>query len=217
MGDLDYIRDPKAIEKRSFEIIEEHVGKLDCDLAEWTVIQRVIHTTADFEFADLMRFSSGALKSGSAALRRGCRIYTDTRMAEAGINKKALKKLGCKATCFVDSPQAAAVAKQEGITRSMASVMMAAQDKDIKIFALGNAPTALYKLIELIREQKVNPALIIGVPVGFVGAEESKATLAKLSVSHIITQGRKGGSTVAAAIVNALMYMAIERKSHDDG
>jgi precorrin-8X/cobalt-precorrin-8 methylmutase len=217
MCTLDYIRDPKAIENRSFEIIEEHVDKSYCDLTEWTVIRRVIHTTADFEFADLLKFSPRAVESGLAAIQGGCRIYTDTRMVEAGINKKALKKLGCQVTCFVDHPQVAAMAKERGITRSMASIMMAAQDPDVKVFALGNAPTALYKLIELIRKQKVNLALIIGVPVGFVGAEESKDILAKLPVPYIITRGRKGGSTVAAAIVNALMYMAIEGKTHNDG
>ena len=130
MCTLDYIRDPEAIEKRSFEIIEEHVGKSNCDLSEWSIIRRVIHTTADFEFADLMRISPNALESGLTALREGCRIYTDTRMAESGINKKALKRLGCQLTCFIDNPRVAAVAKEKGITRSMASIMIAAKDPD---------------------------------------------------------------------------------------
>ncbi|GAQ25327.1 MULTISPECIES: precorrin-8X methylmutase [Tepidanaerobacter] len=217
MGNLSYVKTPEGIEKKSFEIIEENVDKANFSPKEWNVVRRVIHTTADFDFANLLKFSPGAIEAGLSAMQKGCRIYTDTRMAEAGINKKALKELGCKALCMVDDPQAAEMAKREGITRSMASVMMAAAFPDIKIYVLGNAPTALFKLIELIREGKANPDLIIGVPVGFVGAAESKEELSKLSVPHIITKGQKGGSNIAAAIVNALMYMSLEEKTIKNG
>lgn len=217
MGNLSYVKTPEGIEKKSFEIIEENVDKSNFDSKEWNIIRRVIHTTADFEFANLLKFSPGAIEAGILALQKGCRIYTDTRMAEAGINKKALKQLGCEALCMVDDVQVLEMAKREGITRSMASIMMAATFPDIKIYALGNAPTALFKLIELIREGKACPDLIIGVPVGFVGAAESKEELSNLSVPHIITKGQKGGSTIAAAIVNALMYMSLEEKTLKDG
>lgn len=217
MGNLSYVKTPEGIEKKSFEIIEENVDKSNFDSKEWNIIRRVIHTTADFEFANLLKFSPGAIKAGILALQKGCRIYADTRMAEAGINKKALKQLGCEVLCMVDDAQAAEMAKHEGITRSMASIMMASEFSDIQIYALGNAPTALFKLIELIREGKANPDLIIGVPVGFVGAAESKEELSKLSVPYIITKGQKGGSNIAAAIVNALMYMSLEEKTLKDG
>lgn len=217
MGNLSYVKTPEGIEKKSFEIIEENVDKVNFDSKEWNIIRRVIHTTADFEFANLLKLSPGAIEAGILAIQKGCRIYTDTRMAEAGINKKALKQLGCEVLCMVDDVQAAEMAKREGITRSMASIIMASEFSDIRIYALGNAPTALFKLIELIREGKANPDLIIGVPVGFVGAAESKEELSKLSVPHIITKGQKGGSTIAAAIVNALMYMSLEEKTLKDG
>lgn len=217
MGNLSYVKTPEGIEKKSFEIIEKNVDKANFNSKEWNVVRRVIHTTADFEFANLLKFSPGATEAGLSAMQKGCRIYTDTRMAEAGINKKALRELGCDVLCMVDDVQAAAMAKREGITRSMASVMIASEFSDIKIYALGNAPTALFKLIELIREGKANPDLIIGVPVGFVGAAESKEELSKLSVPHIITKGQKGGSNIAAAIVNALMYMSLEEKTIKNG
>lgn len=217
MGNLSYVKTPEGIEKKSFEIIEENVDKSNFDSKDWNIVRRVIHTTADFEFANLLKLSPGAIEAGISTIQKGCRIYTDTRMAEAGINKKALKQLGCEVLCMVDDVQVLEMANREGITRSMASIIMASKFPDIKIYVLGNAPTALFKLIELIREGKANPDLIIGVPVGFVGAAESKEELSKLSVPHIITKGQKGGSTIAAAIVNALMYMSLEEKTLKDG
>lgn len=215
MSDLEYIKNPKAIEKRSFEIIESQVDKKLIDQKEWPVIRRVIHTTADFDFAKLLDFSEDAIDTGVAALKSGFNIVTDTRMAMAGINKKNLGILGCGVQCFIRDPRIAQIAKEQGITRSMASMIIASKDEKNKIFALGNAPTALFKLIELIDSGITKPALIIGVPVGFVGAEESKEALSKLSVPYIVTRGRKGGSPIAAAIVNALLHMAIGDKGND--
>lgn len=214
MSDLIYIKDPKSIEKKSFEIIESHVDKKLLDRKEWPVIRRVIHTTADFDYTNLLEFSKDAIEAGTTAIKSGSCIVTDTRMAMAGINKNALSTFGCNVTCFIRDPKVAQIAKKQGITRSMASMLVAVQDDKNEIFVLGNAPTALFQLIELINAKKVKPALIVGVPVGFVGAEESKEALSKLSIPYIMTRGKKGGSNIAAAIVNALLYMVIEEKEY---
>ncbi len=215
MSDLIYIEDPETIEKKSFEIIESHVDKKLLESKEWPIIRRVIHTTADFDFADLLEFSNDALEAGTAAIKSGFNIVTDTRMAMAGINKKNLRTFECDIKCFIRDPRVMQIAKTQRITRSMASMIIAAEDEKNKIFALGNAPTALFKLIELINSGITKPALIIGVPVGFVGAEESKKTLSRLSIPYITTRGKKGGSTIAAAIVNALLHMTLEEKEHE--
>lgn len=207
MGDLKYIKDPRLIEKKSFEIIESCIDRANFDDKELAIVKRVIHATADFEYARILKFSKEAVDEGLNALRKGCRIITDTRMTEAGINKRALKAAGCEVGCYIDHPDAARISRELGITRAMASIIMAAGNKDNRIFAIGNAPTALFKLVELVKKGTLSPALVIGVPVGFVGAGESKDALSNLDVPHIITGGRKGGSTVAAAVVNALLYM----------
>lgn len=211
MQDLDYIRDPQKIGKKSFEIIESLVDLSEFSESQKNVVKRVIHTTADFEFADIIRFSEGAAEKGIKALKSGASIVSDTRMVEAGINKRVLSKLGGKVNCYINTPGVFDLADKKGITRSMASMEIASKKGSNKIFAVGNAPTALFKLIELIKKGKIMPELIIGVPVGFVGAEESKLLLEKQEVPYILTRGRKGGSTVAVAIVNALMYMAKSR------
>jgi len=197
---------PAEIETRSFEIIESELPHpLPADRAP--IIKRVIHTTADFDYADSLVFSEDALAAAAAAFRAGARIVTDTNMALAGINKPTLAKLGCTAQCFMADPEIAAAAKSAGTTRATASIDKAAALTDRPlIFAIGNAPTALVRIYELVCEGKLSPALVIGVPVGFVNVVQSKELILQTKVPHIVARGRKGGSNVAAAIVNALMY-----------
>ena len=207
---MDYIKNPMAIENRSFEIIGEEMGPHNFTDEELQIVKRVIHTTADFEYADLIEISKDAIEAAKEAFKNNPKIYTDTNMALSGINKRALSKLNGEAICYVNLEEVHKEAKEKGITRSMAAVSKAASD-NVDIFVFGNAPTALFKLKELIAEKKVNPKLIIAVPVGFVGAAESKENLEELNIPYITVKGRKGGSTVAAAIMNALMYGSVER------
>lgn len=207
---MDYVKIPMDIEKRSFEIIGEEMGSHNFSDEELSIIKRVIHTTADFEYKDLVDISEGAIETAKEVLKSNPVIYTDTNMALSGINKKALEKLNGKAICYVNLEEVHKIAKENNITRSMAAVEKACND-NVDIFVFGNAPTALFRLKELIAEGKANPKLIIAVPIGFVGAAESKENLEELNIPYIRVKGRKGGSTVAASIVNALMYMVVER------
>lgn len=197
---------PMDIEKRSFEIITEALGDRRFTPEEEPVIKRAIHTTADFDYADNLVFSEDAAKKGIAALKDGCDIVTDTQMAKAGINKKILGKLGGTVYCFMSDEDVAKEAKERGVTRAIVSMERAAKLKKPCIFAIGNAPTALITLKELLDAKKIEPALIIGVPVGFVNVVESKELIISSSVPYIVARGRKGGSNVAAAICNALLY-----------
>lgn len=197
---------PMDIEKRSFAIITEILGDRKLDPENELVIKRVIHTTADFDYADNLVFSPHAVQKGIAALRAGCHIVTDTQMAKAGINKTILARLGGEVHCFMSDPDVAAEAKERGITRAIVSMERAAQLSAPCIFAIGNAPTALISLHSLMEAGKLNPALIIGVPVGFVNVVESKELIIASPVPHIVARGRKGGSNVAAAICNAMLY-----------
>ena len=197
---------PMEIEKRSFEIITELLGDRKLDPENEPVIKRVIHTTADFEYADNLVFSPGAVTKGIEALKAGCHIVTDTSMAMSGINKTILGKLGGQVHCFIADPDVAEEAKARGITRSAVSMEKAAKLDKPCIFAVGNAPTALIALHELIEAGTVKPALIIGVPVGFVNVVESKELILQDDVPFIVARGRKGGSNVAAAICNAMLY-----------
>ncbi len=203
---IDYIKIPMDIEKRSFEIIEEEMGTHNFTQRELQIVKRVIHTTADFQCKDLIYIREGSIDSALELLKKGTTIYTDTNMAASGINKAALNKLNCKVECFVGRDDVAQIAKEQGITRSMAAVEKAVAE-GVEFFVFGNAPTALFKLIELTKEGKANPKFIVGAPVGFVGAAESKEEIEKLSTPMITIRGRKGGSNISAAIVNALMYM----------
>ena len=200
---------PMEIEQRSFEIITELLGNRVLDPENELVIKRVIHTTADFDYADNLTFSDHAVQQGIAALKGGCDIVTDTQMAKAGINKTILASLGGEVHCFMSDADVAAEAKERGVTRAIASMEKAAQLPGKCIFAIGNAPTALIALHGLIEEGKLDPALIIGVPVGFVNVVESKELFLDSPVPHIIARGRKGGSNVAAAICNALLYQIL--------
>ncbi|HBC96639.1 MAG TPA: precorrin-8X methylmutase [Clostridium sp.] len=203
---MDYIKSPMYIEKRSFEIIEREIGKHSFSDRELSVVKRVIHTTGDPQYKDIIYIRQGAIDAALQLLGNGVTIYTDTNMAAAGINKKALKKLDCRVECFVNRAEIARIAKGSGITRSMAAVEKAAEE-GVRFFVFGNAPTALFRLKELTIEKKADPEFIVGAPVGFVGAEESKREIEKLDIPMITIRGRKGGSNIAAAIVNSLMYM----------
>ena len=202
---------PEDIERRSFELIEKELPHpLDPKLAP--IIKRVIHTTADFDYADTLYFSKDALDAAFAALRNSATIVTDTNMAHAGINKTALEKLGCRSVCFMSDADVRKTAKEKNTTRAAASMEKAAALKGPLVFAIGNAPTALIRISELTAEGRLSPALIIGVPVGFVNVVQSKELICQGSTPCIVARGRKGGSNVAAAIVNALLYLLAGRE-----
>ena len=197
---------PAEIERRSFEIITELLGDRVLDPENAPVIKRAIHTAADCDYADNLVFSPHAVARGIEALKGGCDVVTDTQMARAGINKTALARLGGEVHCFMSDPEVAAEAKARGVTRAVVSMERAAKLEKPCMFAIGNAPTALIRLRELTEAGEVSPALIVGVPVGFVNVVESKELILGCDVPYIVALGRKGGSNVAAAIVNALLY-----------
>ena len=197
---------PMDIEKRSFAIITELLGDTKLDPENELVIKRVIHTSADFDYVQNLVFSEHAVTKGIEALKNGCDIVTDTQMARSGINKTILSKLGGEVHCFMSDPDVAQEAKERGITRAIVSMERAAKLPKPCIFAIGNAPTALISLHEQVQAGTLNPALIIGVPVGFVNVVESKELIIGSRVPYIVARGRKGGSNVAAAICNAMLY-----------
>ena len=195
------------IEKRSFAIITEELGyELPEDKAP--IIKRCIHTSADFDYAQNLMFSDDVVEKALKALKNGACIVTDTQMAKAGINKKALQKFGGEVYCFMSDEEVAEIARKNGTTRATASMDKAAALQKPLIFAIGNAPTALVRLYELIEDGKLQPELIIGVPVGFVNVVQSKELIMQADVPYIVAKGRKGGSNIAACICNALLYMA---------
>ncbi len=197
---------PGDIERRSFEIITSELGDRTFPSLEAPIVKRVIHTTADFSFADSLTFTHDAASRALEALRAGACVLTDTNMALAGVSKPALAKLGCKAVCYMADPDVAAEAKAAGTTRAVASMDKACGIEGPLVIAVGNAPTALLRLCELMDAGKIAPAAVIGVPVGFVNVVEAKEELLSRDVPSIVARGRKGGSTVAAAIMNALLY-----------
>lgn len=203
---------PADIEKRSFAIITEELGGRTFPEGVAEVVKRVIHTSADFDYADNLCFSPDAVEQAKAALEAGATIVTDTNMALAGISKPTIAKLGGRAVCLMADEAVAREAKERGVTRATVSMEHAAKLDGPLIFAIGNAPTALIRLHELIEEGAVLPALVIGVPVGFVNVVESKELFLGGDTPYIIARGRKGGSNVAAAIVNALLYQIIKRE-----
>lgn len=208
---MEYIKNPMMIEHKSFEIIQGIIDEIRPDYKfkndlEEKIIKRAIHTTADFEYLDILKISETAVEKISNALKNKATIYTDTNMALSGINKRKLDALGCKYKCFVSDEEVAKLAKEKGITRSMAAVEVASKEEGKKVFVLGNAPTALYKVIEMHNTKQLEVEAVVGVPVGFVGAEESKDELEKTDIPFIISKGRKGGSNLAAAIINAILY-----------
>ena len=197
---------PMEIEARSFEIIGQELPH-PIDEALAPIIKRVIHTTADFEYADSLCFSDGVLEKALQAIQDGAAIVTDTTMAMSGINKKALQRHGGEAFCFIGDPDVAEAAKAAGSTRAVQAMEKAAKLDRPLIFAIGNAPTALIHIYEMIAEGRLNPRLVVGVPVGFVNVVQSKELIMTADVPYIVARGRKGGSNVAAAICNALLYM----------
>lgn len=197
---------PMEIERRSFEIITQELGReLPKELAP--IIKRCIHTSADFEYADSLCFSDLVVEKAMKAIKAGACIVTDTQMAKSGINKKALGQHGGEVFCFMSDEDVAETAKKNGTTRATASMDKAAALDRPLIFAIGNAPTALVRLYELIEEERIKPELIIGVPVGFVNVVQSKELIMQTDVPYIVARGRKGGSNIAACICNALLYM----------
>lgn len=199
---------PEEIEKRSFAIISEELDHMGIILPkeQEMVTKRVIHTSADFEYAHTLCYSEHAVEIAKQLLREGADIVTDTNMAWSGVNKRALASLGGEAHCFMADPDVAKLAKMRGTTRAVVSMEKAAAIEKPVIFAIGNAPTALLQLDEMIRERNWKPAFVIGVPVGFVNVEIAKEIIMEEGVPYIVNRGRKGGSNVAAAICNALLY-----------
>ncbi len=207
MERIEYVR-PEDIEKRSFEIISEELRQRGICLPEEEamITKRVIHTSADFDYAETMTYTPGAVQTAKKLLREGADIVTDTNMALAGINKKTLSLFGGTARCFMADDQVARIAKERDTTRAAVSMEMAAKIEKPVILAVGNAPTALIRICELMEETGWRPAFVIGVPVGFVNVEYSKERILKTGIPCIVNRGRKGGSNVAAAICNALLY-----------
>jgi precorrin-8X/cobalt-precorrin-8 methylmutase len=199
---------PHEIERESFHIIRSELGDHHFGAEELAIVVRVIHATADFEFRDWIRFHPRAIAAGVEALRRGCTIVTDVQMVQVGIGEGMLSFLGGKTVCDIRHPDVYAASQQTGQTRSALAMRRNAALLEGGIAAIGNAPTALLETIRLVKEEALHPALIVGVPVGFVNAAESKAELLTLDVPFITVTGRKGGSTVAVAIINALLRLA---------
>lgn len=208
---IEYVL-PQDIERRSFEIIAQELGDRTLPEDIRPIVMRCIHTSADFDYYDNLYFSPDAVKTAHAAIRSGALFVTDTNMALAGINKAALARHGCEAVCFMVDPEVAEAAKREGTTRASASVDKAARLGKPVIFACGNAPTALIRLHELITAGTFRPELVIGVPVGFVNVVQSKAFIMDCGIPCIVARGRKGGSNIAAAICNALLYQLDENR-----
>lgn len=206
MENISFI-EPNNIEKRSFEIIQEEMGEIQLEREIEPIVKRVIHTSADFDYLNNMCFSKNAVKRAKEALKNGAAIVTDTNMAYSGINKKAAAKYGVSIHCFMADDDVAKEAIRRGETRAAISMEKASKIQEPLIFAIGNAPTALIKLYELIHERILKPEVIIGVPVGFVNVVEAKELIMSIKdLDYIVAKGRKGGSNIAAAICNALLY-----------
>ncbi len=203
---------PEEIESLSFEIIDREAGVHDFPSEHWNIVRRMIHTSADFEYMKTVRFHPCATEAGLTAIRSGKTIVTDTEMAKSGIRKKDAARFGTPVVCLMGEEKVANLAKKSGQTRARAAVDAAVPLMKDGIYVIGNAPTALLRLMELVKEKKAEPALIVGLPVGFVNAAESKAELIKMDIPFISNTGRKGGSNIAAAVVNALLIMASENR-----
>ena len=201
---------PDEIERSSFQIIDQEAGTHDFTGQQWSIVRRMIHTTADFEFKEMVRFHPHAVSAGIEAIRNGNMIITDTSMARVGIRKKEVETFGGRVKCYINDSLIHKQAQTEGGTRAKVAVDAAVAEMNAGIYVVGNAPTALLRLIELVSTKKARPALVIGLPVGFVNAAESKAALMEMDYPYISNVGRKGGSNVAASVVNALAILAKE-------
>ncbi|MDS1029029.1 precorrin-8X methylmutase [Bacillota bacterium LX-D] len=204
---MKYITDPNLIEDKSMEIIRGLMQEYTFTPEEEKVIFRVVHTTGDPAYAPLVKIHPEAIIAAKKALANGCSVFTDIKMVRSGINSKKLAKLGGEVNCVIDAPEVVEMAKSKGITRSMAAMLYFGEKLNGNIVAIGNAPTALFQLLELVETKQIKPALIIGTPVGFVGARESKEELTKSTIPYITIEGNKGGSTIAATITNALLKL----------
>ncbi|MGD9247910.1 MAG: precorrin-8X methylmutase [Desulfobacteraceae bacterium] len=207
---------PEEIEAQSFEIIEQEAGAHGLAPRKWQVVRRMIHTSADFDYLKTVRFHKEAIDAGLASIKQGKTIFTDTNMARIGIRKNDLAAYGCEVRCLMSDPDVARMAADTGSTRAKAAVDCAARMMDGGIYVVGNAPTALLRLIELIGRGRAAPALVVGLPVGFVNAAESKAALLETQIPYITNIGRKGGSNLAASVVNALIIMAASNAGEAD-
>jgi|JFBN01.2.fsa_nt_gb precorrin-8X methylmutase len=209
---MNFIKNPKAIEENSMEMIYPFIKDLDLTAEEITVYSRMIHAAGDVDYGHLIQTSRGAVAAGIEALRRGCNIYCDVTMVQTGINKRALSVLGGQVFCRIADPEIAKSAKEKNISRSMEAMHSFGKALNGSIIAVGNAPTALFEAIRMTKEEGITPALIVGIPVGFVGAAESKETLIKeSSVPYITVRGTKGGSPIVASVINALLYNLVRR------
>lgn len=201
---------PEHIEALSFRIIDNEAGPNNFSPQQWKIVQRMIHTSADFEYMDMIRFHPEAITAGLDAIRKGKKIITDTNMARVGIRTGDAGRFGSTIKCFINDPKVYEISSNKEKTRAEVAVDAAILDMENGIYVIGNAPTALLRLIELVKEKKAKPALIIGLPVGFVNAVESKAALVEMAYPYISNVGRKGGSNIAASVVNALAKMALD-------
>ena len=199
---------PADIEARSMEMIAAELRPHSFTEEQLPIVKRCIHTSADFDYAKNLCFTEKAVAAGLEAIRTGCTVITDTQMARSGVNKRVLERFGGQAVCFISDEDVAEEARARGVTRAAVSAERAAKLSGPVILAVGNAPTALVRACELMEEGALKPALVIGVPVGFVNVVESKELLLDMPGEHIVARGRKGGSNIAAAICNALLYMA---------
>ena len=205
-----YIKNPMEIENKSMDIIDEVMGDTNFTEEEMIIAKRMIHTTGDFDYRNIIEFKNDFIEEAKDAISKGATIFTDTKMAYMGINKPALAKANCELKCFIDDERVFAMSKELKTTRSACAVDLAVAE-GVDIFVIGNAPTALFRILELVKEGKINPKFVVGVPVGFVGAAESKEYLREFEIPSISTVGNKGGSNVAASIINALLYMVVGR------
>lgn len=205
---MEYIKQPREIEKRSMEIIRPHLEGLNLNDEEIKVYSRIIHAAGDVEYAPIIRLHPQAISAAKRALQQGCNIFTDVEMVRTGINKRKLASFGGQVFCKVADPDIAVIAKEQGITRSMAAMRSFGKEMDGAIIAIGNAPTALFEVLRMVEEKLICPAVIVGIPVGFVGAADSKAALANNTlVPYVTVEGTKGGSPISAAVINAIMYI----------
>jgi precorrin-8X/cobalt-precorrin-8 methylmutase len=205
----------RKIEDESFAIIDREAGPHGFPDDQWQVVRRVIHATGDFEFQSLMRLHADAIRSGIAALLHGCSLLVDVKMIAAGLNEERLAAYGCRIQSYISDADVIAAAKQHNSTRAIEAMRKSHRlgQLDGAVVAIGNAPTALLEVVRLVREEKARPALVIGVPVGFVAAAESKEALLQLeSIPSIVARGRKGGSAIAVAVIHALLLLSVEAR-----
>lgn len=211
---MDFIKQPMAIEDKSFEIISPHLKNLNLSEEEKKIYSRIIHASGDVEYTPIIKISAGAITATKNAILEGANIFTDVEMVRTGINKRTLKKFGGEVFCKVADEEIKKFAAENNITRSMAAMRSFGKSLNNSIVAIGNAPTALFEVLRLVREENILPAVIIGMPVGFVGAADSKNELVKQNkIPYITVEGTKGGSPIAVAAVNAILYLLDNSRS----